>query len=146
MMGFVMALQRIYRKIKPFNFEQRNDFFRKQGAVIGSNVKIYPNAVLDYDHAFLLTIGDNVTITGATVFTHDGTTNLFLGKNKVARTTIGNNVWIGYQSIIMPGVTIGNNVIVAAGTGEGLWLRCLKKTKRKNLVHSMLLLTRSLLV
>lgn len=29
---------------------------------------------------------------------------------------IGNDVWIGGSSIILPGVTIGNNVIVAAGS------------------------------
>ena len=29
---------------------------------------------------------------------------------------IGDNVYIGYRSIIMPGVTIGNNCIIAAGS------------------------------
>ena len=29
---------------------------------------------------------------------------------------IGNNVWIGAHSIILPGVTIGDNVVIAAGT------------------------------
>ena len=29
--------------------------------------------------------------------------------------TIGDNVWLGGRSVIAPGVTIGNNVVVAAG-------------------------------
>ena len=29
--------------------------------------------------------------------------------------TIGNDVWIGGNATILPGVTIGNNVVVAAG-------------------------------
>ena len=29
--------------------------------------------------------------------------------------TIGNDVWIGMRSIIMPGVTIGSGVIIGAG-------------------------------
>ena len=29
---------------------------------------------------------------------------------------IGNNVWIGYQSVILRGVTIGNNSIVGANS------------------------------
>ncbi len=29
--------------------------------------------------------------------------------------TIGNNVWLGGSSVITPGVTIGDNVVVAAG-------------------------------
>jgi acetyltransferase-like isoleucine patch superfamily enzyme len=36
------------------------------------------------------------------------------GKNLI--TTIGDDVWIGYGSIIMSGVTIGNGCIVAAGS------------------------------
>ena len=28
---------------------------------------------------------------------------------------IGDNVWIGGSAVIVPGVTIGNNVVVAAG-------------------------------
>ena len=31
-------------------------------------------------------------------------------------TVVGNDVWIGYGAIIMPGVTIGDGVIVAAGS------------------------------
>lgn len=30
-------------------------------------------------------------------------------------TCIGNDVWIGYRAIIMPGVTIGNGAVIAAG-------------------------------
>lgn len=29
---------------------------------------------------------------------------------------IGDNVWIGARAVILPGVTIGNNVVVAAGS------------------------------
>ena len=29
-------------------------------------------------------------------------------------TVIGNDVWIGYQSVVMPGVKIGNGAIIAA--------------------------------
>lgn len=36
------------------------------------------------------------------------------GLNQI--TTIGNDVWIGYGSIIMSGITIGNGCIVAAGS------------------------------
>lgn len=33
-----------------------------------------------------------------------------------AAVTIGNDVWIGGSCVILPGVTIGNNVVVAAGS------------------------------
>jgi virginiamycin A acetyltransferase len=31
-------------------------------------------------------------------------------------TTVGNDVWLGYRSLVMPGVTIGDGAIVAAGS------------------------------
>ena len=54
--------------------------------------------------------------------THDG--GLFVPRNlglidqradKMGRIRIGNNVNVGWNAIIMPGVTIGNNCIVGAG-------------------------------
>ena len=33
----------------------------------------------------------------------------------MAKVTIGNDVWIGMRSIIMPGVTIGNGAVIGAG-------------------------------
>lgn len=35
---------------------------------------------------------------------------------RVSEVVIGNDVWIGMRSIIMPGVTIGNGVVIGAGT------------------------------
>ena len=31
-------------------------------------------------------------------------------------TIVGNDVWLGYQSLIMPGVTIGDNTVIGAGS------------------------------
>lgn len=35
--------------------------------------------------------------------------------SRVAKVVIGNDVWIGMRSIIMPGVNIGNGVVIGAG-------------------------------
>lgn len=35
--------------------------------------------------------------------------------SRVAKVVIGNDVWIGMRSIIMPGVKIGNGVVIGAG-------------------------------
>ena len=37
------------------------------------------------------------------------------GYNKIEPVEIGNNVWIGRRAMIMPGVTIGDGVVIAAG-------------------------------
>jgi acetyltransferase-like isoleucine patch superfamily enzyme len=68
-----------------------------------------------------ITLGNNVHITKEVLFiTHDGGTLLF--RNIIpdleitAPIKVGNNVYIGVRSIIMPGVNIGNNCIIAAGS------------------------------
>ncbi len=37
-------------------------------------------------------------------------------KNIASPVKIGNNVWIGSHVIILPGVTIGNNCVIGAGS------------------------------
>lgn len=88
---------------------------RKRGVSIGENVAIFSSNI-DYGHGFLVTIGNQVTITNATILTHDASTKAALGYSKVGAVTIGNNVFIGYGSIILPNVVIGNQVIVGAGS------------------------------
>lgn len=88
---------------------------RKEGAIIGDDVHLL-NSLIDPGTACLIEIGNHVTITGATVYAHDASTKMYLGYTKIARTKIGDYVFIGKGSIILPGITIGNRVIVGAGT------------------------------
>lgn len=94
-------------------------YAKKLGVTVGSNCRIY---IFRWGtEPFLITIGDNVTITyGVKILTHDGATCLIYEKEsrfyKYAPVVIGNNVFIGVNSIIMPGVEIGDNVIIAAGS------------------------------
>ena len=78
-MGIQLLLKRPFRfllkKIKCYlGIEVESEIMikslRKNGAHIGNNVSII-NSELDYGHAFLIDIGDNVTITGARVLAHD---------------------------------------------------------------------------
>ncbi len=87
----------------------------KRGAKIGNNVQIWSSKI-DKNHAFLLEIGNNVTISDARILLHDGSTKIPLGYSKIGKVVIGNNVFIGADAIILPGVTIGDNVIIGAGT------------------------------
>lgn len=93
----------------------KEDQWRERGVRIGKNFDA-PDSVIDYCFGFLVTIGDNVTLSGTTVLAHDGSTKKILGYSKVGNVVIGNNVFVGYGSIILPNVRIGNNVIVGAGT------------------------------
>jgi maltose O-acetyltransferase len=91
------------------------EILREYGATIGENVVIWTNKI-DLGHAFLLTIGNNVTISDARILLHDGSTKMALNYSRVGKVTIGSNVFIGADSIILPTITIGDNVVVGAGT------------------------------
>lgn len=85
------------------------------GAVIGKDVVIWTDKI-DKGHAFLLQIGNRVTISDARILLHDASTKRYLGYSRVGRVVIGDDVFIGADAIILPGVTIGNDVIIGAGT------------------------------
>ncbi len=73
---------------------------------------------------YLIHIGDNFATSSGVIFiTHDGAVNVLRNmhdnlKNIDLFSTIeiGNNVFIGLNTIILPGTRIGNNVIVGAGS------------------------------
>ena len=91
------------------------ELLRKKGVVIGDNVHIY-NSSVDGNYGASVTIGNNVTITGTCILAHDASTKKALGYTKVGRVHIGNNVFIGYGSVILPETFIGDNVIIGAGS------------------------------
>jgi acetyltransferase-like isoleucine patch superfamily enzyme len=70
---------------------------------------------------FLISIGDRVTLSGGVSFlNHDGSTWLIRDENgrryHFRRIEIGSDVFVGHRAILMPGVRIGNRVIVGAGS------------------------------
>ena len=52
----------------------------------------------------------------AMVLAHDASYFMFTGKYRVAPVKIGNRVFVGYNAVIMPGVTIGDNVVIGASS------------------------------
>lgn len=88
---------------------------RQGGGTVGENVDIFGSSI-DMGEPYLISIGDNVTITGVKILTHDASVKKSLGYSKTGIVHIGNNVFIGYGSIILPNTTIGDNVVIGAGT------------------------------
>lgn len=89
----------------------------------GSNIHVGDNFLANYNWTVLdvgeVNIGDNVWIgpnTDIYTVNHPLTA---AGRRrhlaKVKPVTIGNDVWIGGRVTIIPGVTIGSNVVIAAG-------------------------------
>ncbi|MBR2641460.1 acyltransferase [Candidatus Saccharibacteria bacterium] len=102
-------------------FKKREKLVREMGVKIGNNCEIYSNVSFGSE-PYLVEIGDNVRLAmGVKITTHDG--GLWVLRNngklrnadKFGRVKIGSNVHVGLNTIIMPGVTIGDNVIIGCG-------------------------------
>ncbi len=105
-------------------------YLREKGAKIGKGVVVYaPNKTLiDKTAPWLLEIGDRVRITeGVKILVHDYSWSVLKSCASEAHVpgeilgaqspvSIGNNVFIGMNSIITRGVRIGDNVIIGAGS------------------------------
>ena len=110
----------IYRVLVRLGLKKKTDynsidFLRSRGVIIGENVNLI-NTTIDWSHGFLVTIGNRVTLTGVKILTHDGSTQIPFGLSKVGKVTIGDEVFVGHGTIILPNVRIGSRVVVGAGS------------------------------
>jgi len=111
----------MYARLIFSNQHSKHKIYSKYlGIKFGNNVRIlhYPRWGSE---PFLIEIGDNVTITrGVSFVNHDGGVALFRdefkGLNSFGKIKVGNNVFIGINTIILPNVVIGDNVVIGAGT------------------------------
>lgn len=92
----------------------------KKGYRIGENCEIY-DSVSFGSEPYLISMGNNVKVTYKVQFiTHDGGMHVLrnLGycpeADKFGQIKIGNNVFIGNEAVILPGVTIGDNCVIGA--------------------------------
>jgi acetyltransferase-like isoleucine patch superfamily enzyme len=85
---------------------------------IGEHCSIQTNVTIT-DPAFV-SLGNNVRLSGCTLFCHDGSINMIkraygIALDRFGKLEIRDNVFIGHGAIVLPGVTIGPNAVVAAG-------------------------------
>lgn len=99
------------------NIEHGAHFAKGDGIIIGSGSGLGVNSMVHGP----LEIGENVMMgPNVTILTHTHNikrTDIPMCKQGsiVKGVIIGNDVWIGMRSIIMPGVKIGNGAIIGAG-------------------------------
>lgn len=116
-------IKRIVKQEK-YNSATYINFLRKRGIAIGDNCDIFSpvTTYIDCQNPHMIKIGNNVKIAeGSKLLTHDfswcvssNIDGLITGS--VGEIEIGNNVFIGMNSIITSNVKIGNNVIIGAGS------------------------------
>jgi maltose O-acetyltransferase len=131
-------LTRLYNDTTDEEPEKRKGFLNELLGTVGKNIGIEPNFRCDYGYNIHVgenfyanfdctildvcevRIGDNCMI-APSVHIYTATHPLDphernSGKEYAKPVYIGENVWLGGGAIINPGVTIGNNVVVASGS------------------------------
>lgn len=110
----------LWRRFGAPDGEQWAAFLARRGLLnaIGPDCSIQTNVTIT-DPAYVR-LGRNVRLSGCTLFGHDGSVNMLsraydLVLDRVGPIDIRDHVFIGHGAIVMPGVTIGPNAIVAAG-------------------------------
>ncbi|KMY52471.1 acetyltransferase [Peribacillus loiseleuriae] len=89
----------------------------EKGMKVGKTCHGLAASTIDYAHCWLIEIGDNVTFAPQTyLLAHDASTKRYLNYTKISKIKIEDNAFIGARALIMPGVTVGKNAIVAAGS------------------------------
>jgi acetyltransferase-like isoleucine patch superfamily enzyme len=95
---------------------------RLRGVNIGKHVFLAGGNILDRVRPDLITIEDYVSLAGGVyILTHSNPTTplreiLGPASHKVAPVVIKRGAWVAINVVILPGVTIGENAIVAAGS------------------------------
>ena len=139
-MSFGYALKRTLRKVRnnflmkycfnfviftPFNSRIiRPRIMKWMGCKLGKNIFVGDNVYIDKNYPELIEIGDNTYITGGTTLLchkrdisdyHIGD-NLFDKPYKTGKIVIGKGCSTGTNTLILPGVTIGDGAIIGAGS------------------------------
>ena len=110
-------IKKLWRLVKQKQLENAV----RNGLQLGEGSQILEPAGLGTE-PFLISIGNHVSVAGGVRFiTHDGSTwvyrvqEKYRGMTRYGRITIHDNCMIGQNAILLPGVTIGPDAIVAAG-------------------------------
>lgn len=116
-MGIV---QRIRDRVVAARSPER--FVRQLGVELRGSIRFYGvNRGMFGSEPWLLSFGDNVYVTAHCQFvTHDGGVLILRKEHPTLEWTapiyVGDDVYFGVRSVVLPGVTIGSRVIVGAGS------------------------------
>lgn len=90
---------------------------RRLGVKVGDDCRLIN--VTFSSEPYLVTIGNHVSATEVHFETHDGGVWIFRDKHPtwdvIKKITVGNNVFLGKGTMVLPGSIIGDNVVVGAG-------------------------------
>lgn len=116
---YMYLLRKILYKyiLKKDIMELKINYYRSMGVNIGNNTRTFSPLIAS--EPYLLSIGKNCTVSiGVNFITHDNSISKLYDEytDVFGEVKIGDNVFIGANSIILPGVIIGSNTIIGAGS------------------------------
>jgi maltose O-acetyltransferase len=92
----------------------RAEFYAPERIVVGEHVIIGDTAFLDGRSG--LTIGDNVNVgSHVSIYTREHDVNSPTFAETGGPVVIGDRAWVSSHSVVLPGITIGEGAVVAAG-------------------------------
>lgn len=127
-----------FNHTRPSDVKTREEIIRKLFGKVGANVYVEPNLFCGF--GFNIEVGDNFYANNNCNFVDPGKIifgdNVFIGPNcgfytahhpidreqrnqgleYAAPIIVGNDVWFGGNTVVVPGVTIGSNVVIGAGS------------------------------
>lgn len=115
-----MSFFSILRRIREYKLKKTNPVKHANKIGVDSVGLLYIYGEVSWGtEPWIIKLGENVHIThGVTFITHDGGTLLFRSEYPDIEITkpiiIGDNVYIGTNATILPGVKIGSNVVIGA--------------------------------
>lgn len=113
-----MLLTRFVRRVRRL-LPRRDPFaeLKSRGLKVGRNLQAQGGVSIDSCHCWHITIGDDVTLApDVRILAHDASTKRHLGMTRIGKVDIGDRSFIGAGSLILPGVRIGCDVVVGAGS------------------------------
>lgn len=92
-------------------------YAEEHGFTHGINFQYNSGYPIDSNWPWLISVGDNVTLaSGVRLLAHDASTAKTGVHTKIGIVQIGNNVFIGADTIVLPNIRIGDNVVIGAGS------------------------------
>lgn len=124
MKSLILKLIKIIKYPRRYNSKVYTKYLKKKGVTVGKGTYFFApeNTFIDTDNGMFIEIGEYCKITsGVRILAHDFSYSVFRRvyhniPKKAALTIIGNNTFIGINSIVLSGSKIGNNVVIGAGS------------------------------
>ena len=107
------------------NWNTKRNYLINKGARIGKGTRLNCGVSAFGTEPYLITCGEDCLFAdGVQLLTHDGGIKVLnslhsFGEKRMSKMgaiTIGNNVYLGQNVLVLPGVKIGDNVVVGAGS------------------------------